>query len=71
MAAEARVERDPGNLRLDLERERALAQQLEIRIAHQSSDTTGADKLIEEYVRRWGGAELSDFTASPADEPDV
>ncbi len=71
MAAEARHERDSGNLRLDLERERALAQQLEIRIAHQSSDTAGADKLIDEYVRRWGGAELSDFTASSADEPDV
>ena len=71
MAAEARHERDSGNLRLDLERERALAQQLEIRIAHQSSDTAGAEKLIDEYVRRWGGAELAEFTASSADEPDV
>lgn len=70
MAAEARQERDPGNPRLDLERERALAQRLEISLARQRGDAARAARLIEDYERRWGGAELSDLDAGSASEAD-
>lgn len=65
MAAEAREERDAGSIRLDLERERALAQQLEIYLSLETGDSSRADRLIGNYERRWGRAELADLRASP------
>jgi hypothetical protein len=71
MAAEAREERDAGSIRLDLERERALAQQLEIRLSLEAGDTSRADRLIGTYERRWGRAELADLRADPDASPDI
>ncbi|MDH3587893.1 MAG: tetratricopeptide repeat protein [Gammaproteobacteria bacterium] len=59
LAAQASKERDGGDIRLDLERDRALARQLEIRLRRYSGDQTGANKLLRDYQRRWGGAGLA------------
>ena len=64
-AGQARVSRDPGDIRLDLERDRALAQQLEIQLARRAGDTDTASALIEDYERRWGRAELDAMRAGP------
>lgn len=60
MAAKAKRERDSGNLRLDLERERALAHRLEIKLVQESGDLARAGELIDAYVQYWGRAELGE-----------
>lgn len=67
MATLARKARDAGNIRLDLERERAMAQRLEIRLAQNAGDVAGAAELIADYERRWGGVELAELRDDPAD----
>jgi prophage DNA circulation protein len=64
-AALAKQERDSGNLRLDLERERALAHRLEIELVQESGDLARAGELIDAYVQRWGKAELGDVADRP------
>lgn len=64
-AGRSRISRDAGNIRLDLERDRALAQQLEIRLARAAGDAAAADELIADYERRWGRAGLDALQAGP------
>ncbi|MBT8101006.1 MAG: hypothetical protein KJO82_14725, partial [Gammaproteobacteria bacterium] len=64
-AGQARMSRDAGNIRLDLERDRAMAQLLEIRLTTAAGDSNKAGELIQDYERRWGRAELDAMQAGP------
>lgn len=65
----ALMARDPGDIRLDLEWDRARAHEFAIRLARETGRDSEATKLANEYETRWGRPEAAIAGAEPAPIP--
>jgi class 3 adenylate cyclase/tetratricopeptide (TPR) repeat protein len=66
LSEQALKSRDPGDLRLDLEWDRARASEFAIRLALESGATMRAEELTSEHKRRWGRLEPVSANSKPA-----